>query len=151
MIYDHNGKIIESTVEKLPDPIKTILDSADLEVKDNSRVYISRKSEIVNPDGSATEFTVLPVDDSKSLRLGWVIKEEIGVAVINDYALANISIFSDGIRKVYRLIEPMFEVEDWISPEYWPEWEVVFDDGDTLVVKAPDDTTARRIAKEQHG
>lgn len=34
------------------------------------------------------DITVLPADDPKKLRLGWVIYEEVGVAIINDYAIS---------------------------------------------------------------
>ena len=40
------------------------------------------------------EITVLPADDPKKLRLGWIIYEEIGIVVINDYAVAQIQITS---------------------------------------------------------
>lgn len=36
------------------------------------------------------DITVLPADDPKKLRLGWVIYEEVGVAIINDYAVSAI-------------------------------------------------------------
>jgi len=38
------------------------------------------------------DITVLPADDPKKLRLGWVIYEEVGVAIINDYAIAKIEV-----------------------------------------------------------
>jgi len=38
------------------------------------------------------DITVLPADDPKKLRLGWVIYEEVGVVVINDYALAEVEV-----------------------------------------------------------
>jgi hypothetical protein len=40
------------------------------------------------------DITVLPADDPKKLRLGWVIYEEIGIVVINDYACAKITVTS---------------------------------------------------------
>jgi hypothetical protein len=40
------------------------------------------------------DITVLPADDPKRLRLGWVIYEEIGIVVINDYAVARINVTS---------------------------------------------------------
>ena len=40
------------------------------------------------------DITVLPADDPKKLRLGWVIYEEIGIVVINDYAVAKVSVTS---------------------------------------------------------
>ena len=38
------------------------------------------------------DITVLPADDPKKLRLGWVIYEEIGIVVMNDYATAKINV-----------------------------------------------------------
>jgi hypothetical protein len=38
------------------------------------------------------DITVLPADDPKKLRLGWVIYEEIGIVVINDYAVSKVEI-----------------------------------------------------------
>ena len=38
------------------------------------------------------DITVLPADDPKKLRLGWVIYEEIGIVVMNDYAVSRINI-----------------------------------------------------------
>lgn len=40
------------------------------------------------------DITVLPADDPKKLRLGWVIYEEIGIVVVNDYAVSKIEITS---------------------------------------------------------
>jgi hypothetical protein len=36
----------------------------------------------------------LPADDPKKLRLGWIIYEEVGICVINDYAIARIEVKS---------------------------------------------------------
>jgi hypothetical protein len=91
------------------------------------------------------DVTVLPADDPKALRLGWTVYEEIGVAVINNYALAGISVF-DGIRTIERAIEPIFEMEDYIDPRYWPEWRVVFDDDSEMIVQAPSKGQARATA-----
>jgi len=38
------------------------------------------------------DITVLPADDPKKLRLGWVIYEEIGIVIINDYAASKIEL-----------------------------------------------------------
>lgn len=38
------------------------------------------------------DITVLPADDPKRLRLGWVIYEDIGMVVLNDYAVARINV-----------------------------------------------------------
>jgi len=40
------------------------------------------------------DITVLPADDPKKLRLGWVVYEEIGIVVINDYAVAEVLVTS---------------------------------------------------------
>ena len=40
------------------------------------------------------DITVLPADDPKKLRLGWVIYEEIGIVIINDYAIARVNVTS---------------------------------------------------------
>lgn len=40
------------------------------------------------------DITVIPADDPRRLRLGWVIYEEIGIVVINDYAVAKVSVTS---------------------------------------------------------
>lgn len=40
------------------------------------------------------DITVLPADDPKKLRLGWVIYEEIGIVIINDYAVAKVTVTS---------------------------------------------------------
>ena len=38
------------------------------------------------------DITVLPADDPKKLRLGWVIYEEIGIVIVNDYSVAKIEV-----------------------------------------------------------
>jgi len=38
------------------------------------------------------DITVLPADDPKKLRLGWVIYEEVGIVIINDYAVAIVQV-----------------------------------------------------------
>jgi len=36
------------------------------------------------------DITVLPADDTRRLRLGWVVYEEIGMCVVNDFSLARV-------------------------------------------------------------
>ena len=38
------------------------------------------------------DITVLPADDPKKLRLGWVIYEEVGIVVVNDYAISRVNV-----------------------------------------------------------
>lgn len=40
------------------------------------------------------DITVIPADDPRKLRLGWVIFEEIGIVIINNYAVARINVTS---------------------------------------------------------
>ena len=40
------------------------------------------------------DITVLPADDPKKLRLGWVIYEEVGIVIVNDYAVSKIEVTS---------------------------------------------------------
>jgi len=51
-------------------------------------VYILAPAEYVGAFPIRQDITVLPADDPKKLRLGWIIYEEIGIIVINDYATA---------------------------------------------------------------
>lgn len=57
-------------------------------------VYILAPAEYVGAIPVRQDITVLPADNPKELRLGWVIYEELGIVVINDYALAKIAISS---------------------------------------------------------
>lgn len=41
-----------------------------------------------------TDITVMPADDPVHVRLGWVIWEEVGIVVINSYAIAKVSVTS---------------------------------------------------------
>ncbi len=56
-----------------------------------------------NEDGTATtngEIEVLPADDPKKIRLGWIIHEEVGIVIINDYAITNITMTPEVIEDV---------------------------------------------------
>ena len=57
-------------------------------------VYLLAPAEYVGAIPVRQDITVLPADDPKNLRLGWVIYEELGIVVINDYALGKISLSS---------------------------------------------------------
>ena len=57
-------------------------------------VYMLAPAEYVGAIPVRQDITVLPADNPKELRLGWVIYEEIGIVIINDYSLAMISISS---------------------------------------------------------
>ena len=69
--------------------------TADLHV--SSRMDVRYVLCVASPDTVGAfpirqDITVLPADDPKKLRLGWVIYEEVGVAIINDYSIALISL-----------------------------------------------------------
>jgi hypothetical protein len=69
--------------------------TADVHV--SSRMNPKKVLVVASPDTVGAfpirqDITVLPADDPKRLRLGWVIYEEVGVVVINDYAVSRIDI-----------------------------------------------------------
>jgi len=55
-------------------------------------VYLFAPAEYVGAFPIRQDITVLPADDPKKLRLGWVIYEEIGIVIINNYAIAMITV-----------------------------------------------------------
>jgi hypothetical protein len=67
--------------------------SADIHVSTmvpKNAVYVLAPAQFVGAMPIRQDITVLPADDPKRLRLGWVIYEELGFAVINDYAISRI-------------------------------------------------------------
>jgi hypothetical protein len=69
--------------------------TADLHVSsrmDTDVILCVASPETVGAFPIRQDITVLPADDPKKLRLGWVIYEEIGIVVINDYAVSRINI-----------------------------------------------------------
>jgi len=55
-------------------------------------VFLLAPAEYVGAFPIRQDITVLPADDPKKLRLGWVIYEEIGIVVINSYACAKVTV-----------------------------------------------------------
>lgn len=53
-------------------------------------VYLMAPAPFVGAMPIRQDITVLPADDTRRLRMGWVVYEEIGFAVINDYAISKI-------------------------------------------------------------
>ena len=69
--------------------------TADIHVSskmEDSTVLIVASPDTVGAFPVRQDITVLPADDPKKLRLGWVIYEEIGIVVINDYAISKIEV-----------------------------------------------------------
>ena len=69
--------------------------TADIHV--SSRMPTNTVLVVANPENVGAfpirqDITVLPADDPKKLRLGWVIYEEVGIAIINDYAISKITV-----------------------------------------------------------
>jgi len=69
--------------------------TADIHV--SSRMETDEILVVASPDTVGAfpirqDITVLPADDPKKLRLGWVIYEEVGIVVINDYAVSLIQV-----------------------------------------------------------
>jgi hypothetical protein len=57
------------------------------------------------------------------------------------------------ISRTERVMEPLFEMEDYISEKYWPEWKVTFeyDVLEDIIVQAPSAVEARKKAEEIRG
>lgn len=55
-------------------------------------VLPSPKPEMPAPKSLRDDVVILPADDPKKMKMGWVIHEEIGIVVLNDYAIAKIQI-----------------------------------------------------------
>ena len=69
--------------------------TADIHVSSrmpSTDVLIVASPECVGAFPIRQDITVLPADDPKKLRLGWVIYEEVGIVVTNDYAVAKIDV-----------------------------------------------------------
>ena len=69
--------------------------TADIHVSsrmEKSTVLVVASPENVGAFPIRLDITVLPADDPKKLRLGWVIYEEVGIVVVNDYAISLISV-----------------------------------------------------------
>jgi len=63
----------------------------------SSRMEADKVLVVASPDTVGAfpirqDITVLPADDPKKLRLGWVIYEEVGVVVVNDYAISRVNV-----------------------------------------------------------
>lgn len=71
--------------------------TADIHVSsrmDNDSVLVVASPDTVGAFPIRQDITVLPADEPKKLRLGWVIYEEIGIVVLNDYAISLIEVTS---------------------------------------------------------
>ena len=55
-------------------------------------VLLTASPETVGAFPIRQDITVLPADDPRKLRIGWVIYEEVGIVVINDYAISRINV-----------------------------------------------------------
>ena len=67
--------------------------SADIHVSTmvpKNAVFVLAPPQFVGAIPVRQDITVLPADDPRKLRLGWVVFEELGFAVINDYAVSKI-------------------------------------------------------------
>ena len=69
--------------------------TADIHVSskmDPDTVLVVASPDTVGAFPIRQDITVLPADDPKKLRLGWVIYEEVGIVIINDYAISKIEV-----------------------------------------------------------
>jgi hypothetical protein len=71
--------------------------TADIHVSSRmptTTVFVLAPAEYLGAFPIRQDITVLPADDPKKLRLGWVIYEEVGIVVINNYAAAKVTVTS---------------------------------------------------------
>jgi len=71
--------------------------TADIHVSsrmETTTVLVVASPETVGAFPIRQDITVLPADDPKKLRLGWVIYEEIGIVVVNDYSVSRVNVTS---------------------------------------------------------
>jgi hypothetical protein len=61
---------------------------------DSNTVLVVASPDTVGAFPIRQDITVLPADDPKKLRLGWIIYEEIGIVVVNDYSVSKIEVSS---------------------------------------------------------
>jgi len=69
--------------------------TADLHVSsrmDTTTVILVASPDTVGAFPIRQDITVLPADDPKKIRLGWVIYEEVGIVILNDYAISLIEV-----------------------------------------------------------
>jgi len=69
--------------------------TADIHVSSKcptNTVFLLAPAEYVGAFPIRQDITVIPADDPKKLRLGWVIYEEIGIVIINTYACAKVTV-----------------------------------------------------------
>jgi hypothetical protein len=69
--------------------------SADIHVSTmapKNSVYVLAPAQYVGAMPVRQDITVVPADDPRKLRLGWVVFEELGFGVINDYSLSRITV-----------------------------------------------------------
>ena len=69
--------------------------SADIHVSTmvpKNSVYVLAPAQFVGAMPIRQDITVLPADDPKRLRLGWVVYEELGFALVQDYSVSRVTI-----------------------------------------------------------
>lgn len=71
--------------------------TADVHVSsrmDKDTVLVVASPDTVGALPIRQDITVLPADDPKKLRLGWIIYEELGICVMNNYSCSKIEVTS---------------------------------------------------------
>lgn len=71
--------------------------TADIHVSskmDPDQVLVVASPDTVGCFPIRQDITVLPADDPRKLRLGWVVYEEVGMVCMNDYSLSLVEITS---------------------------------------------------------
>lgn len=71
--------------------------TADIHVSSRmstTEVFVLAPAEYLGAMPIRQDITVIPADEPRVLRLGWVIYEEIGIVIINPYAAAKVTVSS---------------------------------------------------------
>ena len=79
---------------------------------DDNIVLVSASPDTVGAFPIRQDITVLPPDDPKEAKLGWVIYEEVGLVIVNDYAVTKID-----VRQPFRWVD----VETPVIMPFWPD------------------------------
>jgi hypothetical protein len=91
-----------------------------VEVEENKRKFDERCAEELNNFPIRQDITVLPPSNPQSLKVGWRIYEQVGICVVNDYAVSQITIDDDGedyatVMKRKKNIQEAQEFNDFLK------------------------------------
>lgn len=83
-------------------------------LKPGDIAYISSDPEFVGVMPIRTELTVLPADEPKKLKLGWIVKETVGIGVINPFGMGAYNGYKHVFAEFSDHQEDIKKVEEYI-------------------------------------